>query len=114
MGVIVFMICLIPSLGIFYYFGTETVQISSIQNKTIPKSFNHQYQVIRDIVYSGKIMTAYNKFIHQFELSQKSPLQTAKDTVPNPYNPLFVRTRTVQYLLEYVELLTKETYADEY
>ena len=110
-------IIIIPFLFIMYYCidDHEYVEMSASRNNEIEKrKSNLMYQIIRDIEYSDKIMASYNKFVAQLQISKKSPLQSAKDRVSNPMNSLFVRTKSVQYLLEYVELLTKETYWDEY
>ena len=63
---------------------------------------------------SENVKKLTNRFLNQLKLSQNNPSQTIKDKLPIPDNPLFTRTRTVQYLFDYITAATKELHRTEY
>ena len=50
----------------------------------------------------------------QLKLSQNNPSTTIKDQVHIPENPVFTRTKTVQYLFDHVQAATKELHQTKY
>ena len=75
-----------------------------------------QSTYVEPIEYSDDVMKLYNKFISQLKLSRNNPKQSvlAGNKLSIPENKLFTRTKTVQYLFDYVVAATKEIHAKEY
>eukprot|EP01084_Bolivina_argentea_P139059 244682_1 len=64
--------------------------------------------------YSDNVINLRNKFITQYKLASNNPYITTHHKLLIPENDLFTRTKTIQYLYDYVEAANKDIYKEEY
>ena len=64
--------------------------------------------------YSSDVMELKGKFLTQLENARENPKNAFKQRIPMPENPLFIRTKTVKLLYDYVEAATRELYQEQY
>ena len=90
------------------------ISLNQEEYESLNSNIKIDHQIKSKVEYSSDVMDLKNKFLSQLENARKNPKDAFKQRVPIPENPLFIRTKTVQLLYDYVEAATKELYQEQY
>lgn len=97
-------ICILLMILLFCIYFAITLRTNQSWNDNKVEKFN----------YSSHVMELKNKFLTQLKYARQNPKDASEQRLPMPENPLFIRTKSIKLLYDYVEAATKELHKEKY